>query len=200
MSWGAVIVGAASVVGGAISANGAKKGGDAAAQGNMAAIAEQRRQYDQTRADMEPWRVAGADGLNRLNALLANPDSIQDSAAYQWRIGQGVQGMDRSAAARGALYSGGQSADLMRFGQGLASQEYGEQWNRLAGLAGVGQSANSQLGALGANAAGNIGNAYANMGNARASAYGQQAQAWNNALGGVVGSVGYGMGNNWGRA
>ena len=90
MSWGAVIVGAASVVGGAISANGAKKGGDAAAQGNMAAIAEQRRQYDQTRADMEPWRVAGADGLNRLNALLANPDSIQDSAAYQWRIGQGV--------------------------------------------------------------------------------------------------------------
>ena len=200
MSWGAVATAAGSLIGGALSANGAKKGADAQERGQQASIAEQRRQYDQTRADMEPWRLAGADGLNRLRGLLANPDSIQDSAAYQWRMDQGLQGMDRSAAARGALYSGGQSADLMRFGQGLASQEYNDQWNRLSGLAGVGQNVNTQLGQFGANAASNIGNAYANIGNARASAYGQQAQAWNNALGGVVGSIGYGMGNNWGRA
>ena len=158
----------------------------------MAGIEEQRRQYDQTRQDMEPWRAAGQQGLAGLQRLLASPDSIQDSAAYQWRFNQGLQGLDRSAAARGGLFSGGHSADLMRFGQGMASQEYNDQWNRLAGLSGVGQNVNSQLGSLGANMAGNVANAYGNIGNARQSMYGQIGN--NNAQ--MVGAIG-GAFNQW---
>jgi hypothetical protein len=82
-----------------------------------------------------------------------------------------MQSLDRSAAARGGLYSGGHSADLMKFGQGLASQNYGTLYNRLQSLANQGQTTGSGLGALGASAASNIGNAYTNAGNARTSAY-----------------------------
>lgn len=190
--WGTIASVAGSLIGGAIGNRGARRAADAQAQAQQAAIDEQRRQYDQTRQDMEPWRLAGQDGLNRLQGLLNDPNSIQDSNAYQWRLGQGLQALDRSAAARGGMFNGGHSADLMQFGQGLASQEYGDQWNRLAGLAGVGQTANSQLGQFGANMAGNVGNALGNIGNARASSYANQGQNYAQ----MAGVIGGGF-NNW---
>jgi len=192
MSWGAIAGAAIGVVGSAMSNRGAGKGADAAAGAQYAAIDEQRRQYDQTRADMQPWRDAGSEGLQRLLGLSRDPNSIQNTAAYQWRLGQGMQGLDRSAASRGNLFSGGHNADVQQFGQGVASQEYGDQWNRWAGLAGVGQSVNSQLGQLGAGMAGNVGNALGNIGNARQSQY--QQQGWNNAQ--AAAGVG-GAFNNW---
>jgi hypothetical protein len=192
MSWGAIAGAAIGVVGNYLGNKGNERGADAAAGAQYAAIEEQRRQYDQTRQDMAPWLAAGREGLGGLQQLLANPDSIQNSTAYQWRLGQGTQALDRSAAARGGLFNGGHSADLIRFGQGEASQEFGNQWNRLAGLAGVGQTTASNLGSLGANMAGNIGNALGNIGQARQSMYQQQGQ--NNA------NLAYGIGgafNNW---
>lgn len=192
MSWGAVIGAAAGLVGTAMSNRGASRGADAAAQAQLAAIDEQRRQYDQTREDMMPWLTAGRGALGRLEGLLANPDSIQNSAAYQWRFNQGLQGLDRSAAARGNLFSGGHHADVLGYGQGMASQEYTDQWNRLAGLAGVGQTTASNLGAFGANAASNVGNALGNIGQARQSAYQQQGQNYANLAYGLGG-----LANNW---
>lgn len=192
MSWGMVAGAAAGLVGNALSNRSSRRGADAAAGAQYAAIDEQRRQYDQTREDMAPWLSAGRNALTGLQGLLSDPNSIQDSNAYQWRFGQGLQALDRSAAAGSALGSGGHSADLLRFGQGLASQEYGDQWNRLAGLAGVGQTTASSLGSLGANMAGNVGNALGNIGNIRQSSY--QQQGANNA------SLAYGLGgafNNW---
>lgn len=192
MSWGAVIGAAAGLVGTAMSNRGASRGADAAAQAQLAAIDEQRRQYDQTREDMMPWLTAGRGALGRLEGLLANPDSIQNSAAYQWRFNQGLQGLDRSAAARGNLFSGGHHADVLGYGQGMASQEYTDQWNRLAGLAGVGQTTASSLGTFGANAASNVGNALGNIGQARQSMYQQQGQNYANLAYGLGG-----LANNW---
>lgn len=192
MSWGAVIGAAAGLVGTAMSNRGASRGADAAAQAQLAAIDEQRRQYDQTREDMMPWLTAGRGALGRLEGLLANPDSIQNSAAYQWRFNQGLQGLDRSAAARGNLFSGGHHADVLGYGQGMASQEYTDQWNRLAGLAGVGQTTASNLGSFGANAASNVGNALGNIGQARQSMYQQQGQNYANLAYGLGG-----LANNW---
>lgn len=192
MSWGAVIGAAAGLVGTAMSNRGASRGADAASQAQLAAIDEQRRQYDQTREDMMPWLTAGRGALGRLEGLLANPDSIQNSAAYQWRFNQGLQGLDRSAAARGNLFSGGHHADVLGYGQGMASQEYTDQWNRLAGLAGVGQTTASSLGTFGANAASNVGNALGNIGQARQSMYQQQGQNYANLAYGLGG-----LANNW---
>ena len=170
----------------------ARRGADAASDAQYAAIDEQRRQYDQTREDMAPWLSAGQNALVGLQGLLDDPNSIQDSNAYQWRFNQGLQGLDRSAARAGNLFSGGHNADLLAYGQGMASQEYGDQWNRLVGLAGVGQTTASTLGSFGQNSASNISNALGNIGQARQSMYQQQGN--NNAQ--MAGAVG-GAFNNW---
>lgn len=79
--------------------------------------------------DANPW-------LTRLNALLDNPDSINESAAYKFRFDQGQKALERSAAARGSLNSGNTLAALSTYGQGQAAQEYGDQFKRLSDLYG----------------------------------------------------------------
>lgn len=192
MSWGMIAGAAVGLVGNAMSNRSARRGADAASDAQYASIEEQRRQYDTSRADMQPWLHAGQNALGGLQGLLKDPNSIKDSNAYQFQMGQGLQGLDRSAASRGNLFSGGHNADVLGFSQGLASQEYGNQWNRLAGLAGVGQTTASNLGNLGAGMASNVGNALGNIGQARQGMYQQQGQ--NNS------DLAYGIGgafNNW---
>lgn len=72
---------------------------------------------------------------SKLNALMANPDSIKDSAAYKFSFDQGKDAVERSAAAKGMLGSGNVLAELTKFGSGLAAQNYNTEANRLAGLA-----------------------------------------------------------------
>jgi hypothetical protein len=108
-----------------------------------------------------------------------------------------MKALERSAAARGGLLSGGTLKGIQRFGQDLASQEYGNAFNRyqieraarlnpLQSLMGSGQSAANTLtsaaGQFGQNQAANTYNAA----QARASGYVGQA----NALGGALGSIG----------
>lgn len=215
MSWVAV----ASVAVGAYSANrqnsAAKDGARAQQQGLDAATGEQRRQYDQTREDQMPWLQAGQGALSQLQALNSGDySSFKESPDYQFTLDQGFKGLDRSAAARGGLYSGGHSADLVNYGQGAASQQYGNYYNRLASLAGVGQTAANSLGGFGQNAANQIGYNAIQGGNNRASSY--QAQGNNNSqfaagLGGSLanwyqnnsaqngGGTGWYLGNNPGK-
>jgi hypothetical protein len=123
---------------------------------------------------------------------------------YAFRRDEGQKGIERFAASKGGLLSGAALKGIERFGQGLASQEYGaafdryntqnnQQFNRLASLAGVGQTANQQIAAAGqqfANAAGGLGmqgaaaqgNAMLAGGQARASGY----AGIGNALSGAV--------------
>lgn len=200
MSWGAVAVAAGSVIGGALSAKGAKDAGKAAAGGADAAAAESARQYDQTRQDLMPWLDAGRNALVDIQRINAGDFSgFRADPGYQWSQQQGLQALDRSAAARGSLFSGGADADRIAFGQGLADQQFNNYYNRLAGVANVGQATGNSLGSFGAQSAAQQGNAFMNAGNARASAYQGQAQAWGNAINGLGSAFGYGMGNNWGR-
>lgn len=71
---------------------------------------------------------------NQLNQLLQDPSKIQQTAGYQFQLGQGNEAINRSAAAKGMLNSGNVLAELAKYGQGMASTEYGNQVNRLAGL------------------------------------------------------------------
>lgn len=73
---------------------------------------------------------------NKLKALMANPDSIAKTGAYQFQYNQGQQALERSAAARGMSGSGNVLAELMKYGQGQASQAYDTEANRLAALSG----------------------------------------------------------------
>jgi hypothetical protein len=70
----------------------------------------------------------------RLAALLDDPSRIQQSAGYQFRVGQGQEALQRSLGARGMLNSGNRLMALTRYGQDMASQEYDTQLQRLSAL------------------------------------------------------------------
>lgn len=89
--------------------------------------ADTRTNLMQSGADFSPYQ-------NQLNALLTDPTKIQQTPGYQFAVDQGNQAINRSAAAKGQLNSGGVLAELQKYGQGMASQEYGGQVNRLAEL------------------------------------------------------------------
>jgi hypothetical protein len=100
---------------------------------------------------------------------------LEQSPGFQFRLGEGLKALERSAAARGTLLTGGTLKGLERYAQDYASGEYGQRVNQL-----------QQLSALGLNAAGGAGNA--------GTAYGQSAgdlltQAGNAAAAGQVGAA-----------
>lgn len=84
---------------------------------------------------------------DRLVKLINNPDSISDTNAYRFRFNQGQQALERSAASKGMLNSGNTLAALADYGQGAASQEYGNEFNRLSAAAG--QRSQYNLGRMG---------------------------------------------------
>lgn len=146
------------VIGGATSLLAGRKQARAASS----AAALQQRQFQQTRADMAPWREAGANALAELAALygLSGEDARQaalsrfrTSPGFGFRLAEGQRALDRSAAARGMLLSGNQLRALAEYGQSLAAKDYGGYANRLAALAGIGQSATEGTARLGADAA-----------------------------------------------
>lgn len=77
------------------------------------------------------------DSELRLKNLLDNPDSINQSAAYKFRVGQGQEALQRALGAKGMLNSGNRLTELTKYGQDMASQEYDSQYGRLAGLLGT---------------------------------------------------------------
>lgn len=126
----------------------------------------------------------GAPQAGNFRNFFASPD-------YQFRLGEGNRAIEQSAAARGLLGSGSTLRDLTQYSQGLASSEYGNWFNRLAGIAGLGQTANAANAQAGQNYAANYGQNMTNIGNARASAY----QSYGNALGGLASAGAYGLGS-----
>jgi hypothetical protein len=150
------------------------------------------------------------------NEQFKAPDSIseQNDPGFQARLNLGQQALERSAAARGNVLSGGTLKDLNQFSQDYASNEYGnvynrafnefsnrynifkqnqaDKFNRYSALSGGGQVSAGQLGTLGQSAANNVGNILQNSG----------AQIGNDLQNaGAARASGYvGAGNAWGSA
>lgn len=149
--------------------------------------------YGQNEGRQAPEAVTSAGqpaaGRTGMDAFFASPD-------YEFRRSEGMRGLQGSAAAGGSLQSGGTLKALDRYNSGLASGEYGNWYNRLASLAGVGQTATNQLAQAGQNYATGAGNAFGNIGQANANGAIAGAQGWNSALQGVAG-FGQNLLNSW---
>lgn len=181
-------IGTAALIGGALSIGGALIGGSAAkkAANTQAASADKAAQvqmdmFNQSRADSTPWREAGGQAIGSLSGMLQPGYDHTTSPGYQFRMDEGLRGVEGSAASRGLLGSGGTLKDIIRFSQGTAADDFNQQFNRTASVAAGGQQANQSIGQLGAYAANNIGNANMQAGNARASGYAGQASAFGGA-------------------
>lgn len=140
-----------------------------------------------------------------------SPDysAFYKSPGYDFRFDEGVRALDRSASAKGMLMSGGQMRELTRYGQGVASSEFGNYANRLSALAGIGQGANQQGIYSGANAASQygttsnaLGQTIMAQGTARAGGIADAGNAWATGIQGAAGAIGagiqqYGAGQGW---
>jgi len=232
----AALIGAGtSAVGGLFSAGASRAAGQQQAQASMmsaliqaqqaqAAREQQERMYRESVERMEPFRQGGVSATNRMLELYgiggqptaagygsyAQPFGMGDFEAdpgYAFRVQQGQQAIDRSAAARAGLQSGAALKEAARFGQEMGSQEYGNAYNRflqqrelqlraLQGLASPGASMAAQTGQLGQATGANIANTMIGAGQAigqgleqagqaRASSYMGGASALGQALGGI---------------
>jgi hypothetical protein len=184
------------------------------------ALAQQREMFERQIGLQEPWRQAGTNALAQMQAERAGMppaftgqvDLTQDPG-YAFRLSEGMKALERSAAARGNLLSGGTLKGIQRYGQDLASQEYQNAYNRaltqynaatqreatgynrLAALAGVGQTAAGQQasaltgmgGAIGQTAA-NLGNLYMGAGQAAGQARASGYLGLGNTLTGALGT------------
>ena len=183
----------------------ANKAAGAQKDASKKSIAEQKRQFDLSRADQMPWLQAGSAALGQMQALNKGDFSqFYQSPDYQFALDQGMKGLDRSAAARGRLYSGGYGQDLTNYAQGMATQNYNNFYDKLAGISRTGSGTAQNLGALGQSYANSMGTALQNNAANRTSAYNSQANAWGNAatqIGGIAGNYfgnkgGWYLGNN----
>ena len=177
MTWAAVGAGAVAIGGSIMSSNSAKKASAASAKTAKKQLAEQRRQFDLTRADNKPWMDRGDQAGNALQQRMGlgadngsgnygelmhsftNADFVKDPG-YQFRMDEGAKGLEHSAAARGGLLSGAQAKAVSRYGQDYASNEFGNaygrytqdqgnRYNRLQGISQQGQSGAQYLGQAG---------------------------------------------------
>jgi hypothetical protein len=217
MPWAAAITAAGAIGGAAISSDANRKAGNKQGDGAAAATAEQTRQYDLARSDQAPYREAGYGALADLVGMKGGPgnltaDQVMAEPGYQFGLMQGRNALEGSASARGGLYSGAALKALTQYGNDYGTNKYndafnrqesafGNRWNRLSGLAGIGQSATNQVGQAGANYANNVGNIGLSNANAQGAAGIAQGNIWGSALNGIGSAVGGYMktpGNNYG--
>jgi hypothetical protein len=170
----------------------------------------QQQQYRENVERQQPFYDAGRTALNQLIPLATDykdfgMEQFQADPGYGFRLSEGTKALERSAAARGGLISGGALKAATRFGQDMASNEYTNAFNRyqqeraarlgpLQSLAGVGQTTAAGLGSAGQTMASNVGNygiaganataeGYLGSANARASGYIGTGNAFTSGLG-----------------
>lgn len=146
----------------------------------------QNQQYQQNVQRQQPFYQAGVNALPELvNASKYTPfgmDQFKADPGYAFRLSEGQKQLDRTAASRGGLLSGGALKAATRYGQEMGSQEYTNAFNRyqteraarlnpLQSLTGMGQTTANQVGQAGQTMATNVGNDITNSAAARASGY-----------------------------
>ena len=158
-------------------------------------IGEQRRQFDLNRSDLAPFRESGVNALGRLNQLAEGDTSgFFTSPGFEFVRDEGLRGIENRFSATGGTLSGNALRRLTEFNSGLASQEFGNFFERNARLAGLGGAATNAGVAAGTNISGNISNALIQQGNARASGVLGVNQAIQGGLSNALFAKGFGTG------
>jgi hypothetical protein len=209
----AAIVGAA-VVGAGASAVSSGKAAKAQREAARQAQETAESTFEKQAALQEPFRQAGITAQDQIMQLLGiggdtsavnfgkysrdfGMSDFEQDPGYAFRQSEGMKALERSASARGQLLSGGTLKGIQRFGQDLASQEYGNAFNRyqvnrsnqlnpLQSLMGAGQSATNVTTSAAGQMGQNVANSQLAAGQARASGYIGVGNAINQGLGSVA--------------
>lgn len=162
MSWGAVAIAGATLVGGIVSSNAqsnaARSASNAQTSADQAAIAEQQRQFDAVQRLLAPYVNAGTGALGQQQALLG----LNGAAAQQQAIAalqsspyftamqkQGENSILANASATGGLRGGNTQAALAQFTPALLAQTFQQQFGNLGAISSMGQNAAAGVGNAG---------------------------------------------------
>lgn len=194
--------------GGLIASSSAKSAANKAAAAQQAsdaqAIAEQQRQYNQSRSDLMPWQTAGAQALGQQGNLLglnggeqqqSAIDALKSGPLYQSLFGNGRDALLANASATGGLRGGNTQGALANFGRDTLAGVIENQVSRLGGVAEQGQNAAARTGALGANSANAISSLLQSSGQAQAGAYLTNGAINASLANNIAGTIG-GLANN----
>ena len=191
-----------------LGADAARSAGNTQADAANRAADLQYKQYQEDVARQKPFYDVGVNALPELVAASKytpfGMNQFQQDPGYAFRLKEGQQALDRQAAARGGLISGGALKAAARYGQEMGSQEYTNAFNRyqaerqarlgpLQSLTGMGQTTAQQIGSAGRSMASNVGDAIGSAAAARASGYVGQTNALTSGLGTYLN---YRQGNN----
>lgn len=137
---------------------------------------------------------------------------LQATPGYQFQLEQGLQGVNRSAAARGGLLSGANLKAINDYAQGQAATGYQAAWDRaqnayqaafgrnqknisnLASLAGMGQTSATNQSEISMDTGAKLAGQASNYGNAMGSLAQQQGQINSNMIGGIGNAFTSGIG------
>lgn len=97
-------------------------------------------------------------------------DTFRNSTGYQFRLNQGLNALNSGYAGAGTIKSGAAMKGAVDYGQGMASQEFGNYLNALGNQQGVGLQAGSALAGVGQNMANSLGQIYMTNGENQANA------------------------------
>lgn len=204
-----IVGGVGAILGSNAASDAAKQAAQTQQAAQDAALAEMRRQFDIGQGNLQPWLNSGKSALGQLDTLMApggelsqkfDLSKFQQDPGYNFQLQQGEQGVNRAAAARGGYDSGRTLKELLRYDNGLASQSYGDaynrynadqtnRYNRLAGIAGLGQTSANALTQNGANYGNNVANTLTAGGNAQAASQIAQGNARMSGYSGVANAL-----------
>jgi len=207
MATAAAIVGGISAVG---SFFGAREQASASTEAaNLQAQAAQRgqdlsaQQFAQTQERLDPF-ISGASGaFERQQALSGalGPEAqqqafsqFQESPNVAFLREQGLRGIDTQASARGQLGSGSREKARIGFSQGLALQDFNNQFNRLGAVTGTGLGAAQSLAGFGSQSAGQQAQLIGQAGAAQAQGAIGRGQAFQSGLAGIGQGLGTAIG------
>lgn len=150
-------------------ASAASSAADLQSQATQNAAAQQRQMFDILNAQQEPYRQAGYGALTQIGQMLPGLNKMPTAADLRAMPGFEF-GLDQGTGAAGQTMNvggGGSNVDLARrkfaidYATNVGLPQYMTQqsniYNRLASLAGIGQTAQGQTNALGQSTASNIG-------------------------------------------
>ena len=201
MTWIAVAIGGSAVLGYMGASKQAKAATSAAAgqsDAAMYAAQQQREMFDLINEQQKPYREAGYGALTRIGEMLpgltapVSREEILGLPGYQFAMEQGIGAtrQNMNVGSPGSNVDRASQKFAMDYTLGTAMPQVIAQrqniYNTLAGIAGIGQTGQSQVNTAGTTAAGNIGQA--SIGAASAIGAGQVGAA--NAYAGAYGNIG----------
>lgn len=189
-----LIIGAATVGAAAIGADAAKSAASKQSDAAANALAQQKAMFNATQENFQPYLGVGKGATYTLGSLYGiGPDGSQTNAPvdysafysspdYAFAKEQGNLALERAQNARGMNLSGGALKDIAQFNQGLATQQFGNYYNRLLSLSQIGQQAASGASGAAQNFSGQMANSIQAQGQAQASGLVGAANAWSGGI------------------